>query len=116
MSWWEEIKATGSPVNVCFGGPTGMYNLVVLVSWWCSLLKDRPDAELTDYLRTLEDIDRVVLSAICDTDSSSIPASSCGVPSPGASTPPLAPQPRGSKRTIPHEELSSNKRPRRGKV
>ena len=94
MCWWEEVKSTGSTVNVQFGGPTGVYNLVVLMSWWCSLLKGRPDNELSDCLHTLNDIDCVILSAIHNT-----------VQPPRPSTTPPA-QPRGSKRTATEDPLS----------
>lgn len=38
IAWWGEIKASG----LYFGGPVGTYGLIVLMTWWCSLLKDRP--------------------------------------------------------------------------
>ena len=82
MCWWEEIKTTDGATNVRFGGPTGIYVLVVLMSWWCSLLKDQPDDKLTDCLRTLEDIDCVILSALRGTNDQS-PIG----PSPGGSSP-----------------------------
>ena len=47
-----------------FGGPTGIYTLIVLVSWWCSSLSTKPDGEHADCLRTLDDIDRVLKTAI----------------------------------------------------
>lgn len=96
MHWWEELKT-----SVHFGGPTGIYTFIVMVTWWSSLLKGRPDNELANYLRTLEDVDRVLLSAIRNTTNQS-PASSPTERSP--MVPPVlappAPQPRGSKRSI----------------
>ena len=98
MNWWEEIKSA----DVCFGGPTGMYTLVVLMTWWCSLLKGHPNDKLSDYFRTLDDIDRTILSAIRNMASQPSPA----IP---ASTISPTPPPRGTKRTI-SDEPSSRKR------
>ena len=113
MRWWEEITTTDGATNICFGGPTGIYNFVVLMSWWSSLLKGRPDDELVDFLRTLEDIDRAISSAVRDTDRP-ITGPSCGG---SLETPTIsqACQPRGSKRAIP-EETSSRKCLRSGQA
>lgn len=113
MGWWEEV-GSGSTANVRFGGPTGVYNFVVLMCWWCSLLEGRPDNEHADCLRTLDNIDRAILSAIHIT--TILPPVT--TPSPAGSsrastTPPT--QPRGSKRTI-SEESSSRKRLRAGQA
>jgi hypothetical protein len=108
MCWWEEIKISNVTVNVRYGGPTGVYTLVVLVSWWCLLLKGQPDNELVDCLRTIEDIDRVISSAIHNT-SNQPPIAPSRAGSPSSTLTPAAPQPRGSKRVIP-EEVSSRKR------
>jgi hypothetical protein len=95
--WWEEIKTSAH-----FGGPTGVYTFIVLVSWWSSLLKGRPDDELADCLCILEDADRVILSAIHNASDQppavSPPTESSLTVSPVPA--PLAPQPRGSKRGI----------------
>ena len=115
MLWWEEIKTAGGAINICFGGPTGLCTLVVLMAWWCSLLKDRLDNELVDCLCTLEDIDRAVLSAVCDTDKLPPTAPSPGGSLAGTSTIPPGPRPRGSKRTI-SGGPSSRKRLRSGKA
>jgi hypothetical protein len=102
MGWWEDVKST----NVRVGGPTGMYNFVVLMSWWCSLLKGRPSGELSDCLHTLEDIDRTILSALHGTT-----GQPCTMPAPGGSSSNTAtivptPQPRGTKRATPKEPSS----------
>ena len=110
MSWWEEIKAKGS---VRFGGPTGMYSLVVLMTWWCSLLEGRPDNELIDCLRTIEEIDNAILSVVRNTNSPS-PT----LPSPSQSSPAILPahKSRGLKRTASGEPFSKSKRLRSGKA
>lgn len=33
MLWWEEIKVPNMVANVHFGGPTRIYNIIILVSW-----------------------------------------------------------------------------------
>lgn len=104
MRWWEEIRTTSGETNICFGGPTGVYNLVVLMSWWCLLLKDRPDDELTNCFRTLEDIDRAILSAIRDANNQSPTGSSPSGSSLETPAIPPAHQPRGSKRAISDDE------------
>jgi len=105
IAWWDEIKAS----NLYFGGPTGTYTLIVLVTWWGLLLKGRPNGDTSDYLRTLDDIDRTILSVV---DSRKTP--------PGKSTPRMpmvaeTPQPRGSKRAA-SDEGTSRKRLRAGGV
>ncbi|KAF9782108.1 hypothetical protein BJ322DRAFT_1110992 [Thelephora terrestris] len=111
MRWWEEMKISNATDNVRYGGPTGVYTLIVLVSWWSSLLAGQPENELTDCLRTVEDIDRAILSAIRAPNdqppATPSPAGSSPTTSP-ALTPP-APRPRGRKRSIP-EVPSSRKR------
>lgn len=107
MRWWEDIKT-----SVCFGGPTGIYTLIVLMSWWCSLLKGRPDNELTDCLRTLEDIDGVILSTVHNLNGQPPVTPSLIGSSPTASptpTPHTMRQLRGSKRGF-SEEVPSRKR------
>ena len=108
MAWWDEVKSAGA---VRFGGPTGIYTIVVLMSWWCSLLKGRPNNELFDCLRTLDDIDSSILSAI---RMATVQPSPAPTPNgPPLETPAAAPsqRPRGSKRPMP-EEPSSRKRSR----
>lgn len=105
MQWWSEISPPGGVPSVRFGGPTGIYSLVVSVSWWCTLLKSRPSREHTDCLRTLTDIDRALLEAI--TKSSDHPAAS------SSTSPPPPSQPR--KRTN-SGEMPAPKRKRSGQV
>ena len=61
--WWSEICSGATP-SVRFGGPTGIYTVIVLMSWWCTLLKDEPIEQQADCLRTLAHIDCVLLTAI----------------------------------------------------
>lgn len=72
MEWWSEICPPGGVQNVWFGGPTGICTVIVLISWWCAQLKARPEREHIDCLRTLKDVDRVLLAAIKDIRSHSI--------------------------------------------
>lgn len=86
MAWWSEISPPGGVPNVKFGGTTGIYSLVVLMSWWCTLLKSEPDAGRVDCLRTLTDVDRALSTAIdevrsCLTASTSILPSATPLPS-----------------------------------
>ena len=64
MGWWGEICPPGGAPRIQFGGSTGVYTLIVLLSWWCRLLKVKPRGEHADCLRTLTDVDRVLLVAI----------------------------------------------------
>ena len=105
IAWWGEIKAS----NLYFGGPSGMYALIVLMVWWCSLLKNRPSDEAADHIRTLGDIDRTILSVI---NSRNPPP---GESSPMTSTIAATPRPRGSKRAT-SEEGPSRKRLRSGRT
>ena len=62
--WWAEICPPNEVPAVRFGGPTGIYTIVVLLSWWRSLLPPKPDGEHADCLHTLEDVDRVFVATI----------------------------------------------------
>lgn len=62
--WWAEICSPGASLGVQFGGPTGIYILVVLMSWWCLLLETEPIGARADCLRMLEDVDRALQTAI----------------------------------------------------
>lgn len=97
MRWWEEIKTKGIS-NLCFGGPTRLYTLIVLMSWWCSLLKNQPDSELVDYHCTLKDINCAFVATIRGVNNSPLAAA----PSPSRSLPGMsailqAPKPHGAK-------------------
>lgn len=106
INWWAEIKSAGT----YFGGPTGIYSIVVLMIWWGLLLKAQPSAELADYLHTLEDIDCTILSVIHNTPTASPPAASSSRASTVQPT-----EPRGSKRASPGEG-PSRKRLRTGRA
>lgn len=105
MRWWEEIKSAGA---IQFGGPTGIYNIIVLMSWWCSLLKNQPASEHSDCIRILDDIDRSILSATpIITDSSNYtPGPSRSVSEDPTSAVARAHQPRGSKRGMSEDAVS----------
>jgi len=76
--WWREINGTA---HVGFGGPTSIYTMIVLMSWWCSLLRDLSDAQRADYVVIVEELNRAVTAAIqrakqpSDTPSSASPSS-----------------------------------------
>ena len=110
--WWEEISSTGTKRDICFGGPTGIYTIVVLMSWWCTLLKNRPDTELTDCLRVLEEVDRTILATVRDVANRPTASSPDGS---STGTPTLPPKIHGTKRSI-SQEPSSRKRLRREKA
>ena len=101
MRWWKEVK----PAGVCFGGPTGVYSIIVLMSWWCSLLKGQPDDKLTDFLHVIDDIDQVILSSIQGITGQPCPTSAPGSPPSEMSTITPDPHPHGSKRTVSKELL-----------
>lgn len=123
--WWDQIKSTES---VCSGGPIGVYVIVVLMCWWCKLLRGQPDVERTDYLRILEEINRAILTAVHNTknrptksslDEPSLDKPSLDKPSldkPSLGTPAIPPpQTRGAKRVASGGALS-RKRSRRTKA
>ena len=64
MEWWSELCPPGGVLSIQFGGPTGIYTIVVLLSWWCSMLKPHPENERADCLRTLIDVNRALLAAV----------------------------------------------------
>ena len=99
IQWWDELKSASNTMNIFFGGPTGIYTVIVLMSWWSALLNDRPDSELTDFVRILDEINRAILAAI----------QNARVKTPAQSLRSAPPQARGTKRTI-SEEPSSRKR------
>jgi hypothetical protein len=106
MDWWSEICPPGGAPSVQFGGSTGISTLVILMSWWCALLKDKPDEEHADCLRTLKDVNCVFVAAINDLkDRPTVPAPALLSPT----TPPLTSEPR--KRAS-SGEPSSRKRTR----
>jgi len=99
MTWWLEICPSGGVPSVGFGGPTGIYTLVVLLSWWCTLLEARAGEERTECLRVLADVDRALLAAINEIKSH-----------PTAASPP---QPRKRANS---GEMASERRKRSAKV
>lgn len=106
MAWWAEICSEGETPGVCYGGPSGIYSLVVLMSWWCALLKEEPEHKRIDLNLTLTNIDAVFQLAIDEIASGADNTSS----SPPAPTPPPSSQPRkraGSTATSPQKRLRS---------
>lgn len=109
MEWWSEISPPGRVPRIRFGGPTGIYSLVVLLSWWCKLLKDRSGKEHADCLRILTDVDYAMLAAINDIENHpTTPTLTLSLTSP---PPPSQPRKRGNS-----EEMSPRKRKRSSQV
>jgi hypothetical protein len=108
MEWWAEISPHGGTASIRFGGPTGIYTLVVLLSWWCTQLKAKPNREHADCLRTLQDVDRVLLATVNDMRTNPAARASTLL---SPTTPPPPSQPRKRPNA---EELSSRKRKRSG--
>lgn len=65
-TWWSDICPPNEEPRVRFGGLTGISTFVVLLSWWCSQLRNKPKREQADCLSILEDVDRVFLETIND--------------------------------------------------
>jgi len=107
MKWWAEICLVGVS-GVQFGGPTGICTLVVLMSWWCVRLKEKPDEEQADCLHILKDIDKVLLTAIDNIKNH--PATSTFTSS-SAAPPPSQPRKR-----VNSEHMSPRKRTRSSRV
>ena len=102
--WWAEIYPPNGSPSIQFGGPTGIYSLVVLVLWWCRLLGAKPDEERVDCLRALEDIDRAFVAAIEDIERRPTSTSTLLSPTP----PPPSSQPRkraGSEGRLPQKRV-----------
>ena len=105
-TWWGEISATA---HAGYGGTTGIYTLIVLMTWWCGLLRKQSDSERAEYVAIVEDLNRAVLDALRSTDKTP------GVCSPTTNSLPIAspvsPQPnnRHAKRAS-SIDLSSRKR------
>ena len=107
MEWWTEIRPPNGP-GVQFGGPTGIFSLVVLMSWWCALLKEKPEEERADCYRILKDIDQVFSMAI--NNMKNRPAISTAVLT---AVPPL---PSQSRKRGALEDTSSRKRASHGSL
>jgi hypothetical protein len=110
MEWWSEICPPDGVPNVRFGGTTGIYTIVVLLSWWCTLLAASPDEERTDLFLMLGDVNRVFVAAIDEIrghPTTSDPMSLSLVPPP--------PPPRPRKRANPGG-TSPQKRKRRARA
>ena len=61
LTWWDEISEVG---HVRFGGPCGIYTLVVLTTWWCCLLAGKPKSECADYLSFVQQFNHAILESI----------------------------------------------------
>ena len=107
--WWAELSPPSGAPSIRFGGPTGVYTLVVLLSWWCLMVKVKPVGEHADCLRTLADVNRVLLTEIEKMKNH-----------PAASTStllsPTSPSPSQSRKRGNTEELSPRKRTRSGRA
>lgn len=110
VQWWGEICPPSGAPKVRFGGPTGIYTLVVLLSWWCLLVRTKPVHEHADCLRTLTDVNHTLLTAVDGLKSHPTASASALLP---PASPPL---PSQSRKRANIEEVSSRKRTRSGKV
>lgn len=77
-AWWEEISGNA---HVGFGGPTGIYTMVVLISWWCSFLENQPASDRSPYNHIVEKLNSAILEAIPRANQSVAgPSSTGGLP------------------------------------
>lgn len=112
MWWWAELCPPGEAPKVQYGGSTGMYTIVVLLSWWCTLLKGKPEGEHAECLQTLEDVDHVLVATIDDLEKN--PITSTAPPPTPTAPPPTTPPTRSRSRKRANTEVStSRKRARR---
>ena len=63
-AWWREVAATA---HAGYGGTTGIYTLIVLMTWWCGLVRDQPESERAKYVSIVEDLNCGVLAALRST-------------------------------------------------
>ena len=105
--WWSEISKADC---IGVGGPTGIYTMVVLMTWWCSLLKGRPDSQHTEYTVMVEQLNRAILAAVSHVDQHNAPPSPADPLSPTTPPPPSQYSIQYLKRMQPEEALSSRKR------
>jgi hypothetical protein len=103
-TWWTEICPPDGEPKVRFGGPTGISTFVVLLCWWCSQLRNKPNRERDSCLSVLGDVDRVFLEAIDSIKNSSVSVAST---SQSQATPS-----RSRKRVNPDDASGSQKRRR----
>ena len=66
-TWWGEIKAA---VHIGYGGTTGIHILIVLMTWWCKLLRNEPDSERAKYVAIVKEQNRTLLDALHSMDQS----------------------------------------------
>lgn len=102
MTWWAEICSEGESSGVQFGGPTGIYSLVVLLTWWCALLKDEPNHKHIDCLVTIANVEVVLRLTVDELESSAIIASVTPTPAPPPSS---QLRKRGSSETPPRKRM-----------
>lgn len=95
-TWWDEISETA---QVGFGGPTGIYTMVVLMSWWCSFLENQSGSDRSAYNLIVDKLNSAILEAVsCANQSGAEPSSNSGSPH--------------AKRTRVEEPLSPRKKQR----
>lgn len=63
LTWWDEISTKGC---VDTGGPTGIYTMVVLASWWSQLLEKDPLSDRTEFTTFVNTFNHAILEAIDD--------------------------------------------------
>lgn len=100
-TWWEDIKSTA---HAGYCGTTGIYTLVVLMTWWSTFLGDQPNLERTRYLNIIEELNRAILTALQSAEKSSAGPSLLAAPSR------LPPSERCPAKRAHDEEPSSRKR------
>ena len=105
-TWWDGVSGTA---HVGFGGPTGVYTMVVLMAWWCSLLKDRSDPDRANYVVLVDKLNRAILEAVPPAGEFGAGSSSTVDVSP---TSPPPPSQYNQKRGRAGELSSSRKKPR----
>jgi hypothetical protein len=106
-AWWDEISGTA---HVGFGGPAGIYLMVVLMSWWCSLLKDSLDSDRVGYTVLVDKLNHAILQAIPRTDQSNAGPSSPDYSLLASSPPPSQYSSQRAKRARAEDSSSSRKR------
>lgn len=61
LAWWDEISEKGF---IDVGGPTGIYTMVVLASWWSKILEDDPHADRTQFSTFVDNFNHAISKAI----------------------------------------------------
>ena len=108
-AWWDSISGTA---HVGFGGPTGIYTMVVLMTWWCSLLRDRSDSDRADCVVLVDKLNLAILEAILRADQSGSGPPSTNSILPASPPPPSQHSRHLAKRAHNGGPSSSRKKPK----